>query len=865
MTADKQFVLKWYNKLLFKMPLVFLLLFAVLVASIVLVMKRVGKVRLEQQAYRLVTQTGNTIVADVYSRTVFAESLAKSLANLGELLPLDVETYMTTVPNVMNVAGSESFIAGGGIWPEPYMFSGDIARRSFFWGRDEKGELRYYDNYNDPNGAGYHNEEWYVPAKHIGDDKDFWSKSYMDPYSYQPMVTCTVPMYRNGKFFGVSTVDFKLEGLGKFLEQASSRLGGYSFVVDRNGKFLSFPKESMAKIYPIDKFGKKTEEFIDAEQMAQTNPLFKPIADAISQVNSEIIIKAVQTDKNKSSEELVTAIDSESYQINHQEAVMISAALADPLNNMNNNYQLKQFAMSNDVLLGKPCTVFIFHVPHTYWKVVTVMPISEAIAASVSIYRTILSFIIGITAAVILAGFIILYGAFIKPLLSMSKQLQGTVEANADTLEHLARAGEDELGLLAYWFNLRSDQLADTLAKLHAARNNLEKRVEQRTGELTDVNQRLEYEITERKRAEEEIKKSRANLMKMIDAMPFGVAVIDKNKIIRLVNDKVVEMTGHSDRSDIVGKICHKLVCQTCKGDCPILDKHQQVDQSERVLLTKDGRKIPILKSVIPITFDNEEVLLEAFIDISKSKQAEEEMNRLNENLAKSNSDLKDFVYIASHDLREPMRKISAFGNLLQNSLKGTLASDDAENLSFMIEGAGRMTKMVEGLLAYSAILTKELPLGTVKLDSLIDRLKNIELADALAKSGAIIDVPKPLPVIDADNLFVRQLMYHLIFNGIKYQAKGNVPHIKIEITDNGIGIKPEFHQAIFTMFKRLHLRSEYDGIGIGLPICKKIVERYGGKIGVESQPGNGSTFWFTLPTADKTEPALLQKLGSEI
>lgn len=307
------------------------------------------------------------------------------------------------------------------------------------------------------------------------------------------------------------------------------------------------------------------------------------------------------------------------------------------------------------------------------------------------------------------------------------------------------------------------------------------------------------------------------------------------------------------------------------------MDRHQQVDQSERVLLTKDSKKIPILKSVIPMILDNEEVLLEAFIDISKSKQAEEEMKKLNENLAKSNSDLKDFVYIASHDLREPMRKISAFGNLLQNSLKGTLASDDAENLSFMIEGAGRMTKMVEGLLAYSAILTKELPLGTVKLDSLIDRLKNIELADALAKSGAIIDVPKPLPVIDADNLFVRQLMYHLIFNGIKYQTKGNVPHItitskpaanemvKIEITDNGIGIKPEFHQAIFTMFKRLHLRSEYDGIGIGLPICKKIVERYGGKIGVESQPGKGSTFWFTLPTADKTEPALLQKLGSEI
>jgi PAS domain S-box-containing protein len=369
-------------------------------------------------------------------------------------------------------------------------------------------------------------------------------------------------------------------------------------------------------------------------------------------------------------------------------------------------------------------------------------------------------------------------------------------------------------------------------------------------------------DITERRQAEEEIENSRANLIKMIDAMPFGVVVIDKNRTIRMVNGKVVEMTGRSDRSELVGKICHKFICPADQNNCPVLDKHQRVDQSERVILAKDGRQIPILKSVIPMILDNEEVLLEAFIDISTLKQAEEEMKNLNKKLEDANQEMKNFLSVASHDLREPLRKIGAFAFLLEKSLSGKISPDDSENLQFMMDGSGKMTKMIESLLAYSTVIAKDLPLGTVKLDDLVDRLKNTELAEQIGTSGAIIDIPKPLPPVEAYTLFMRQLLHNLISNGIKYQRSGNIPHItitskpaangmvKIEITDNGIGIAPEYHQAIFTMFKRLHLRSEYDGIGIGLTISKKIVERHGGQIGVESEPSKGSTFWFTVPAA---------------
>lgn len=717
MSENKHQILNWYNSLLFRIPVVFLLLFAVLIISVTIAMKTVGKTRLEEQAYQLVKQTGNTIVTDVYSRVVFAESLVKSLANIAEQLPPDADTYIKIVPNIINIKGTESFIAGGGIWPEPYKFSKNTERRSFFWGRDKNGRLRYYDNYNDPNGSGYHSREWYVPAKHIDDDRDFWSQSYMDPYSYQPMVTCTAPIYRDNEFYGTATIDYKLEGLGKFLEQASTRLGGYSFVVDRNGKFLSFPNEALVKIYPIDKAGNKTEEFIYADALAEKQPLFAPIAKAISQVNIEIKEKAAQASNGQFNTQLASELDKESCQINRQEAEMITAAMTYPLGNMNNDYLLKQIKINKDIILGKSCGVFIFHVPHTYWKVVTVIPIQQAVAASTSIYRLILLLIVGIITVVMLIGFIFLYNSFIRPLYSMTKQIQATVKSNAEIPGQINITNRDELGWLAYWFNQRSAQLASTLSALRETQGSLEKKVQERTAELQTANQ-----------------------------------------------------------------------------------------------------------------------------------------------------ELKNFVYIASHDLREPLRTISSFGTLLEKSLKGNLNPDDAQSLHYMIDGAKRMGQMIEGLLCYSRISTKGREFEKVELNNIINELKQYELNVLIRETQTIINVPRKLPTVAADPIQVRQLLQNLIINGIKYQPKGNRPKItitsrpdadnmtRIEVTDNGIGIAPAYHSAIFAMFKRLHNKREYEGAGIGLAVCQKIIQRHNGKIGVESQPGKGATFWFTLPAENSEE-----------
>ena len=209
------------DSLQFKIPAVFVLAFVVVLAAIFGVLSTVGKTMLEKQAYEQVRLAGQNIVSELGRQVALAESLATALANLGEGLPHDVQLTRTLAEHVLDREGSEAFIAGGGLWPAPFAFDPAVERRSFFWGRDSTGALRYYDDYNAPDGPGYHHEEWYAPATHLAEGEAFWSKSYMDPYSYQPMVTVTVPMYREGRFYGVSTVDLKLEGLHAFLAAAS--------------------------------------------------------------------------------------------------------------------------------------------------------------------------------------------------------------------------------------------------------------------------------------------------------------------------------------------------------------------------------------------------------------------------------------------------------------------------------------------------------------------------------------------------------------------------------------------------------------------------------------------------------------------
>ena len=292
------------------------------------------------------------------------------------------------------------------------------------------------------------------------------------------------------------------------------------------------------------------------------------------------------------------------------------------------------------------------------------------------------------------------------------------------------------------------------------------------------------------------------------------------------------------------------------------------IDYIPKDRLTKDR-----LLSTIKIT-----------LETWKRRRAEDEKRRLmeeleetNQKLERSNRELQDFAYIASHDLREPMRKISAFGQLLQESLKGKLDDDEQENLAFMIDGANRMQQMIDALLTYSRVTTKTKPAKRVDLNEAIEDLKNVELAALLEETEGTIRIQKPLPAVQADPSQVHQLLQNVIANGLKFHRDGIPPEIavrgrqekdnqvRVEVEDNGVGIEEANYEKIFGMFQRLYSREGYKGSGIGLAVCKKIVERHGGTIGVNSTLGKGSTFWFTMPGGEKGERRREMGKGREV
>jgi PAS domain S-box-containing protein len=242
--------------------------------------------------------------------------------------------------------------------------------------------------------------------------------------------------------------------------------------------------------------------------------------------------------------------------------------------------------------------------------------------------------------------------------------------------------------------------------------------------------------------------------------------------------------------------------------------------------------------------------------DITARRVAAEQLKAAHDELARSNAELEQFAYVASHDLQEPLRMVASYTQLLGKRYGDRLEGDAQEFMAYIVDGAGRMKQLIEDLLAYSRVGTRGRDFRPVKLQAILERAR-INLRAALEESGAEL-TRDALPEVVGDEPQLVQLMQNLIGNAIKFRGKaapqihvsacekGN--ELEVTVSDNGIGIEPQYYERIFMVFQRLHDKSRYPGTGIGLAICKKVVDRHGGRIHVESEPGKGSRFMFTLP-----------------
>jgi len=254
--------------------------------------------------------------------------------------------------------------------------------------------------------------------------------------------------------------------------------------------------------------------------------------------------------------------------------------------------------------------------------------------------------------------------------------------------------------------------------------------------------------------------------------------------------------------------------------------------------------------------------------EVEVRKNAEEKEREAAEELRRSNHELEQFAYVASHDLQEPLRKIQAFGDRLHKKFSDQLGEQGGEYIGRITASATRMRTLINDLLSFSRVATRAHPFENIDLPGLLQNVLD-DLDERIQQSGGRVDVG-PLPRIDGDSLQIHQLLQNLIANALKFH-KPEVPPIvtvrgrieteaselpdrpahevcRLEISDNGIGFNEEYSNRIFQIFQRLHGRSEYEGTGIGLAICRKIVERHSGRIMATSSPGQGSTFVVILP-----------------
>lgn len=395
--------------------------------------------------------------------------------------------------------------------------------------------------------------------------------------------------------------------------------------------------------------------------------------------------------------------------------------------------------------------------------------------------------------------------------------------------------------------------------------------------ELEIANQALELEITNRQQAElalqqlnlelesrveqrtREYRESEQRFRSLFEAAPDFIYLLNLQGEIEQVNPAVIQQSGYAESELIEQPLVNFLSSdsqQLCNQEfSELLQQGKNRHEMEFVCQDHTVLTMDCSCTVVGDIQDEDAYILVLQRDISDRKRIESALRKTNQELLASNAELEKFAYIASHDLREPLRMVTSFTQLLAQRYSGKLDADADQIIGFAVNGARRMEELIHDLLEYSRVGKAEQSWSLVDCEAVVDQaLNNLQVAIAESK----VQITRaPLPTVIGDQGQLIQLWQNLLDNAIMYRhqesalieigAEVKPEHWLFWVKDNGIGIAPQYQERIFQIFQRLHTKEKYPGTGIGLAICHKIVTRHGGKIWVESAAGAGATFYFTL------------------
>jgi PAS domain S-box-containing protein len=427
-------------------------------------------------------------------------------------------------------------------------------------------------------------------------------------------------------------------------------------------------------------------------------------------------------------------------------------------------------------------------------------------------------------------------------VLALANKEGGYTESDQHMVENLAVAVVEAL----------IHKRAETALQRH--QEHLEELVAERTEEL-------EREVAQHRKTEEALRESEERFRHVYENAVIGLYRTTPDGRIVMANPALVRMLGYSSFEELAKR---NLEASGYEPEYPRSTFTQEIESEGRVLgletawTRKDGATVFIRESATAVRDDaGNSIYYEGSVeDITDRKRAEDQLRKTMEDLERSNRELEQFAYVASHDLQEPLRMVSSYTQLLARRYEDQLDQDARDFITYAVDGAGRMQRLINDLLAYSRVGTRgQAFLETDSGQVLEQAVAN--LRPAIEESAAVV-THDALPTIVADGSQLMQVFQNLLGNAIRFRADTRpVIHVGAQrrdgewlfsVSDNGIGIEPQYHDRIFIIFQRLHPRDEYPGTGIGLALCKRIVERHGGRIWVESELGQGATFYFTIP-----------------
>jgi len=357
-----------------------------------------------------------------------------------------------------------------------------------------------------------------------------------------------------------------------------------------------------------------------------------------------------------------------------------------------------------------------------------------------------------------------------------------------------------------------------------------------------------------------DIKQSKELFRILFYRSPIGTYII-QNGHFQLVNRQLAYILGYEE-DELIGKPSLSFVLaedrDAVRENAVRMLKGGGSLGYEFRIINKQAKIKWVMETVVPIYYRRKRATLGSLIDVTERKQMEERLQQITAEMQRSNTELEQFAYVISHDLQEPLRMVSSYTQLLAKRYSNKLDADADEFISYAVNGAKRMQTLLHDLLEYSRVGTRGKPFSPVNCEHVVEQaMANLKIAIKECSASVSYDT---LPTVIGDEGQLVRLFQNLIGNALKFR-QDEAPQVQItaqrrnnivtfSIKDNGIGIDPQHSQSIFEIFRRLHTREEYPGTGMGLAICKKIVERHGGHISVQSQPGQGSTFYFSVDTA---------------